>query len=316
MSGGYDRIGIQMQRFIFAAFFAALVILPVLQSQAASRDPERFEWSQVTLNGAYYPKAAILVPVRFPGVGQILFAQLDTGSDGTMFYAKILIKHGIKPDTSKAGGTEFSWAGGTARIDNITHPWALNWSMDDTTSVRSLKPDDHIVGTIGMDQIVGKLLVLDFPRQRFMILADSSLLPDTLKSTLDYTPGVIENLRLYVPVVVGSDTVYNVLFDTGSSISTLTVPIADWRKLTGLNGDEPSVRKDTILSWGQKLEMLSAPAKADLTFGRVHIHAPIIDCVKWKDSTLNNIHLMGNAPFYDSCTVVLDCKYSRLGVAK
>lgn len=94
------------------------------------------------------------------------------------------------------------------------------------------------------------------------------------------------------------------------------MPLADWQKATGFRGDEPEVRKDSIFSWGRKLEMLRAPARADLTFGKIHIDAPIIDCVKWQDSSLANIHLMGNAPFYDDCTVVIDCKYSRLGVVR
>jgi hypothetical protein len=298
------------------ALAAALSLCIFQDSQAAGRDPERFEWSQVELNGVLYPKAAILVPVRFPGCSLTLFAQLDTGSDATMFYPKIMIKHGIRPDTTQSGGTEFSWAGGTSKIDNATHPWVLNWDMDDTASVSSSDPADHIVGTIGMDQIAGKLLVLDYPNQRFMLLSDSSQIPYTLRSALDWTPGTMNNQRLYVSVVIGNDTIANVMFDTGSSITTLTVPLAVWQELTGLTGDEPSVRKDSISSWGEKLEMMRAPARADLTFGRVHIPSPEIDCVKWMNNSFTDIHLMGNAPFYDCCTVVLDAKYSRLGVAK
>lgn len=276
----------------------------------------KFEWAGAEFNKVFYPKAAILVPVKVAGISKKLFAQLDSGSNGTFFYGKILEKHGLKFDSTNKGYLKFSWQGKDEMPEAGGDSAFVSWSMDDSVILSSEKPEDDIVGTIGLDEVLGKILVLDFPEQKYTIFSDSSEIPAGWKDKLEYVPAVINNARFYVNIVIGNDTLKDIFYDTGASMSTLTLPLQDWRRATGLNGDEPEIIRDSVWSWEKKIEVWKASSKADLQFGSIHIKSPMVEHVEWPDTSFNNYRLMGNAPFYDDYTVVVDCKYSRMGIAK
>jgi hypothetical protein len=192
----------------------------------------------------------------------------------------------------------------------------VNWDRNEPVDTLSNDPVERIVGTIGADVLRGRILVLDFPAARFALLSDSLELPPAIRDSVQYTPATLKHGRLYVEVVLGDERIDDVLFDCGSSSSTLTLPLGDWQKATGLQGDEPAVKKDSIPAFGHSLERLSAVAKGDMSFGFVKVKAPVIDHVRFEDPSLTNFKILGNAPFYDDCVVVADFKYARLGVAK
>lgn len=297
---------------ILAVFQFSLIGL----SRAEQSHFNKFEWAGAEFNKIFYPKAAILVPVNVAGISKILFAQLDTGSNGTFFYGNVLEKRGVKFDSTNRGYVKFSWLGGNEIPDAGRDSAFVSWSMDDSVNLSSEKPEDNIVGTIGLNEVLGKILVLDFPEQKYAIFSDSSELPAGLRDRLKYVPAVINNARFYVNIVIGKDTLKDIFYDTGASMSTLTLPLQDWRRATGLQGDESEIVRDSVFSWGKKIEVLKASSKADLQFGSIHIKSPMVEHVEWPDTSFNNYRLMGNAPFYDDYTVVVDCKYSRMGIAK
>ena len=276
----------------------------------------KFEWAGAEFNKVFYPKAAILVPVKVGGTAKKLFAQLDTGSNGTFFYGNVMEKRGVKFDSTNRGYVKFSWLGEDEMPEAGGDSAFVSWSMDGSVDLSSEKPENKIVGTIGLDEVLGKILVLDFPEQKYAIFSDSSEIPAGLKDRLKYVPAVIDNARFYVSIVIGEDTLKDIFYDTGSSMSTLTLPLADWRRATGLQGDESEIVRDSVFSWGKKIEVLKASSKGDLQFGSIRIKSPIVEHVEWPDTSFNNYRLMGNAPFYDEYTVVVDCKYSRMGLAK
>ncbi len=255
----------------------------------------------------------MLVPIKVTGSTKTLYAQFDTGSDATIFYGNILRRHGVKLDSALNQSLDFSWSDGLqVKSDSMA---VIDWSLDDSVNVTSTRPIDNIVGTIGAPLIRGKILVIDFPRTRFAVYDDTLSVTTQLSCAVQYVNGNLRHYRLYVPVIIGTDTLYDVLFDTGSSSSTLTIPKSLWQKVTGLNGDELQVKKDTIMAWGESLNQISAIARADLKFGVLTLKAPVVDHVEWTDPSLADFRIMGNAPFYDSCVVVVDTKYARLGVA-
>ena len=284
--------------------------------QAGLNHFNKFEWTSTEFNKVFYPKAAILVPVKLAGSDKKLFAQLDTGCNGTFFYGKILEKHGVKFDSTNRDYIEFMWLGEVETPGLKKDSAFVSWSMDYPVDLSSEKPEDNIVGTIGLDEILGKILVLNFPLREYALFSDSSELPADLKDKLKYVPAIINNARFYVNIVIGNDTLKNVFYDSGASISTLTLPLADWKRATGLQGDEPEIIRDSVLSWGKNVEVLKASSKGDLQFGDIRIKAPIVEHVEWPDTSFANYRLMGNAPFYDEYIVAVDCRYSRMGVAK
>ena len=276
----------------------------------------KFEWAGAEFNKVFYPKAAILVPVKVAGISKKLFAQLDTGSNGTFFYGNVLEKRGVKFDSTNLGYVKFSWLGENEMPEVGRDSAFVSWSMDGSVDLSSEKPENKIVGTIGLDEILGKILVLDFPEQKYAIFSDSSEIPAGLRDRLKYVPAVINNARFYVNIVIGNDTLKDIFYDTGASMSTLTLPLQDWRRATGLQGDESEIVRDSVFSWGKKIEVLKASSKGDLQFGSLRIKSPMVEHVEWPDTSFNNYRLMGNAPFYDDYSVVVDCKYSRMGIAK
>jgi hypothetical protein len=287
-------------------------------SQTTNNHFNKFEWAGAEFNKVFYPKAAILVPVKVAGTTKKLFAQLDTGCNGTFFYGKILEKHGIEFDSDKSSSINFSWMESSEPPDLLRDSVFVSWSSFEEASVDSSseKPEDRIIGAIGLDKIVGKILVLNFPQNEYAVFSDSSELPVYLKDRLEYVPAVIDNARFYVNIVIGKDTLKNIFYDTGASMSTLTLPLEDWRKATGLEGDEPEIIRDSVFSWGKKVEVLKASSKGDLQLGNILIKSPRVEHVEWPDTSFNNYRLLGNAPFYDDYTVVVDCKYSRMGITK
>ncbi len=289
---------------------------PIGLSLAEQQHFNKFEWVGAEFNKVSYPKAAILVPVKVAGTTKKLFAQLDTGCNGTFFYGKLLEKHGLKFDSTNKGYVKFSWLGEDEKPDAGGDSAFVSWSLDDSVNLSSYKPEDNIVGTIGLDEVLGKILVLDFPGQKYAIFSDSSEIPAGWKDRLKYVPAVIDNARFYVSIVIGEDTLRDIFYDTGSSMSTLTLPLADWRRATGLQGNEPKIIRDSVPSWGKNVEVLKASSKADLQFGSLRIRSPMVEHVEWPDTSFNNYRIMGNAPFYDEYIVVVDCKYLRMGVAK
>jgi hypothetical protein len=309
-----------VKRFLFvvATWCVAMLLLrteAVLAGEVKAAS-FRFEWASITLDSQLIPKAAILVPIRIPGTRKRLYAQLDTGSDGTFFYGKILNQHGVTLNSDSNHTIVFEWGLDSLEHSFLTATANVDWDRNEPVDTLSKDPVERVVGTIGADALKDKILVLDFPEARYSLLTDSLELPAAIRDSVQYASATLRNERLYVEVVLGGDTIRDVLYDCGSSSSTLTLPLGDWQKATGLAGDEPAVKKDSIPAFGHSLGRLSAAAKGDMTFGLVKVKAPVIDHVSWDDPSLTNFKILGNAPFYDDYVVVADFKYVRLGVAK
>jgi hypothetical protein len=299
-----------------AILYLLLLIIPAIVARAEVRDG-KFEWANIELYGKKIDKAAILVPVEIKGSSLKFFAQLDTGSDGTIFYGKILEKFGLKFDSSGKDSIDFNWG----LIDTANNPvWAtidLDWTRDDSVDILSERAIDRVIGSIGIDQINGKILILNLPSQEYSLLSDLSQLKTDWAGIIKLLDARQDRSgRLYVDVIIKNDTLKNVLFDTGSSSSTLTLPKELWQRATGLQGIEPSVQKDSITSWGVTLHQFRSPAKGDLEFGAITVKAPIIDFIEWQDPSLKDFKIMGLVPFCDKYIVVLDCKNSKFGLVE
>jgi len=86
---------------------------------------------------------------------------------------------------------------------------------------REANPDDHIVATIGLDQVVGKVLILDFPNTRFAVLTYTSRVESLVARSVHYVNATVSCLKFYVDLVIGNDTLKGVRYDSGSSISPI-----------------------------------------------------------------------------------------------
>jgi hypothetical protein len=290
-----------------------LLLILATSLPAAAISYNTFVWTSSEIGGTVCPKAAILVPIKISGVSGKFYAQLDTGADATIFYGNILRKFGIDVDSANGDMPSFRWYKDSGPQEK---PLFLNWNMDSDINPQSKNPDDRNVGTIGLDKIVGKILVLDFPRNRYAVLDDTADLADLGKEPIDYVPAAISYNKFYVSVEMGDDTIQAVRYDCGSSPANLILPLDWWQWATGLNGDEPQVVKDSITAWGKYIEVWIAPAQYDMVIGGFRMKTPKVEFVDWPDPSLVATRLLGNAPFADSCMVIVDCIRSKFGIRR
>jgi hypothetical protein len=297
----------------------ALVAVPLLSatlSYAQANVFETFHWTSAEIKGQHHEKAAILLPITIPGVAATLYAQLDTGADATIFYGHVLREHGVPVDSGGTPDLQFRWFGLDSARGPLENPGFINWSMGSDVDLESDDPSEHIVGTVGLDKLIDRILILDFPRERYAVMADSSMADNLLPDSVDYVDATIYYNKFYVTVNLGDETVRAVRYDCGSSSATLILPLDWWQWATGLTGDEDAVIKDSIMSWGNYVTSWDAPAIHDLTFGAIRITAPHMTYIAWPDPSLASAKLMGNAPFYDNYVVIVDCIRERFGVCR
>lgn len=288
-------------------------LLLMMAVSAAAVTYNTFIWSSAVIAGKECPKAVMLVPIEISGASGTFYAQLDTGADVTIFYGNILRKFGIDVDSINGDMPSFRWYGNS---ESWERPLFLNWTMDGDIDTLSDDPGERLVGTVGLDKVVGKILILDFPRERYAVLKDTADLADISTPPIDYVPAEISYNKFYVSVDMGEDTIQAVRYDCGSSSAALVLPLDLWQWATGLNGDEPAVIKDSISAWGKYIEMWAAPSQYDMIIGNFRMKTPTVTFVDWPDPTLQTAKLLGNAPFADSCLVVVDCIRSRFGVRR
>lgn len=292
-----------------------LILLTTGLSVAADKY-DAFVWSAAEIGGKVYDKTAILVPIEIEGISKKLYGQLDTGSDATILYGKCLRKHEIPVDSAGNEAPPFRWYGHNEKTGPLEKAAIIDWAMDSDIENQSDTPDSYIIGTIGLDKVASRILVLDFPANRYAVVDDTALLPDVIPTAIDYVDGVVSYNKLYIDVALGEDTIPAVRYDSGSSISVLVLPRDWWLWATGFEGDESEVLKDSVLSWGKFVSILVAPSKYDMRFGNFRVKNPMISFVDWTDPALATTKLLGNAAFYDSCVVVVDCIREKFGVGR
>lgn len=304
-----------MRTTILSAWVVLLwvsIALPV--DKVSGTDKDRFVpfyWSGFGIAGSYYPKATLLVPIKVEGSNKQFYAQLDTGTETSVLYGIRLLRHGFAVDSGRVVGRNVSWYDKDSEIRSCTA--YVVWSMEATDDTGSA---DSLVGSIGLDALYDRILVIDYPRTRFAVFRDTADLPDNIKRSVGYVPAEIQYNMLYVTVVLGDDTLKSVLFDTGSSTTTLLLPEREWMKITGLSGDEAVVVRDSVPAWGGYLPLLRGPSRYSLSFGSILIDNPTVDHVKWPGGANDNLRLMGNALFYNDYLVVIDFGNRQFGIMK
>lgn len=269
-----------------------------------------FLWSHEHSGDFHSDRAALLVPVQVVGDQRTFYLQLDTGCEGTFLYGDVLLQQAIAVDS---GATDIllNWypADSTFGISRLPIWWRDNTASDTSDSGPAL------IGTMGSGYLAGRILVLDFPNCQFAIYSNWDEIPPAILTGIDFVPADVRDHMFYVSVMLDQDTVSSVLFDTGTSGFTLVLPQAEWSRYTGLTGNEPTVQRDSVPSWGKYIPVWRAPSIHPLHFGRIAMEHPIIACVGPGQSS-SALRLMGNALFYDDYTLVVDFQASRLGILR
>lgn len=251
-----------------------------------------FEWEG--LDGLS-EKAAIYVPVELDQESFRL--QLDTGADVSILYGNLAEERGWKatrPETVeissfRAGGQVFSDAEFRLR--------------------REMEIEGTSVGTLGLASLIGHLVVLDFPRQRFCLIPRAEA-PGALLARTELVPAQLHDGKFFVDTRINGRKLEGVFYDSGSSAFPFWVDLDLWKELTGRSSEGEATHRIEVSSWGKMIPMFGAPATGALEIGAVKIEHPMVyyhgaNTGFFAGAPFRTDGLFGNAAFLDQI-VVLD----------
>jgi hypothetical protein len=256
-----------------------------------------FEWRSSSLSD----KSVMLVPISINGK-QFIY-QLDTGADVLMPYGAAMEK-GWSP------------LGKAVRIPDVRFAGMAFSSVKGFPAKEmpvSQDPKDP-QGTVGLELLLGKTFVIDFPRQRVCLLERADL-PERLDQAADWTPAEVRHGKLFVNLELNSKKLDGIHYDTGSSLYTLDTSLSLWQEATGKSGTKDATTHFSICcAWGHPLEGIGAPASGDLKIGNHVYPKPMLTTEiadpdsSWYQSTL------GNALFTQSIVILDLGAHPRFGV--
>jgi len=283
-----------------------------------------FLWTSDSLGNRYFERTGMNIPAKIAGLPYDLNFQFDLGDIHTEIYENTLNSlYALNPGserkvrklksflqfwnhnksyrniTIEAGGYLFKSA--NCRVN----PGYGNEVSKDSIS---MKRPVHL-GSIGIDLFKDKVLVIDYPEQRFAIL-------DTIPAgyNINMVPVKLTNTgMLLLPMKLGGRT-FDCLFDNGSSIFQLigsSTRISDYSK----EKDNDSL---PVSSWGVIHNMTGRRIPGALEIGGqkfydTEIYADHRKEVQEKKSTDIPYLVTGNALFWNR-TIIIDFRNKRFGV--
>ncbi len=279
----------------------------------------RFTWANDSFGNKYFERTAMHIPAAIEGLPYNFRFQFDLGAV-TVIYEKslnsVLINH---PEFNKR----------ITKFKSILQFWDKNKSFKDLTvtmgDIKINTPDGFVmqnfgdqlvidqkdfikpipIGTIGVDMFQNKVLIIDYPNQKFAVC-------DSLPEAYNVKFVDIE-LDKYGKVILPMEIKknhYRITFDNGSSI----FPIITLAENIGKFSTGPDIDTLKISSWGQVHDvtgkMISDTFElAGHTFSNVKVYA--------NHSGLGIDHdddgVAGNALFWDK-TLIIDFKNKKFGL--
>lgn len=269
----------------------------------------KFTWSSENIGGRHFEKTAMLIPVEIEGLPYDFRFQFDLGSNLTLLQGNtlntILKKHPkfdrmLKQNVFKDLVLSFGGIKATTKYCHVKEnygEWLSVSTLTDTIPIH--------IGTIGADMFQNKILIIDYPNQRFAVCdtLPNSLQPTFTKITLDELGRVMLPLQL-------KERTYKVMFDNGSSLFPLIMAN------NKIDAFSTATNTDTITtsSWGTIYKFIGRPLNKEFqlagqTFSNVIVYADYRHEAKTNDYDA----IAGNALFWEK-TVIVDFKNKRFGV--
>ena len=262
------------------------------------------------------PHAALLVPISIAGCPRTCYLQFDTGAPYSLLKSNALAvlreQFPATRATLPASGDsvrnfQFALGGRSIKARRI-------WVRPYTSAVQlpASPTEPFVIGTLGTDVFDGRVLVIDYARQQFMLRNN---VPDSLARRATFVPMSFKERRVLLRVgLQGQEK--ELMFDSGSSAFALLTSQATWEQLA-----QPSAPAQAIPvnSWGKTLTAHSVATAAALQFGPAAVPlrtVTYIDGTTFMQRTLTRFSgmggMLGNAPFGQH-TIILDAKNGHFG---
>jgi hypothetical protein len=270
-------------------------------------------------------KEAMYVPVKLEFDKTTYWLQLDTGCEEMLIYDVPLRQLTRQTEFQ---GKHFILSGkiGNYEFRNERFRIKKNYGNEIQSSEKYGE-----IGTLGLIFFMHRILVIDYPNERFCICNSLTELPKELVKKTRFTKVRIRHGKLFLEELRFNDKPLKGIFlDTGSSKFTLILLLRQrWEKLTGKKGNESDCQYLEVPAWGKKVTLSGARAKGTLNLGDLEIEDPVTYFdpnipASGVKSLLMRIGIrifrvngiMGNAPFYDKYTVILDLQQNKFGLFK
>ena len=290
-------------------------------SVAALVGPERcvpFQW--VAMPGLS-DRYLIRVPVQIAGKQR--WYQLDTGAFRSHIYLDSADSAKRSWAMEREEGRQFTRA--ALSVGDVTIPDARLQVHGKrrsrlAQSVGSLLGLPVLDGTLGLEAISGRILVIDYPEQRLCLLQPDHF-PAELERRAEWVPADMRNNHFFIRPTINGEPSEGLFFDTGASLFPLSVDYMTWKRLTGRTGEEPDNRRLTVNAWGEQVPLIGAPALGAMQVGSVHLDRPMIyysptrpdHYAQWAYPVTGTV---GNAPFWDHVVIMDACTGSpRFGIS-
>lgn len=266
-----------------------------MPDQFAGLSCSRFEWNA--------EKSVMRVPLSLNGKHD--WYQLDTGAD-------VVIAYGNRPHEgwSPTEGAEGEMRIPRAQFAGMSFPAILAYPMKTIS-------DENLQGTVGLDLLVGRTFIIDFPKKRICLIERADL-PDSLIRAADWSDAEIRHGKLFINMTLNGKKLDEILYDTGSSPTTLDLDLNLWKEFTGRAGSSEATTHSKGQSWGHEIESIGAPATGDLTIGHHVYRTPLLTTIPARpDSYRTNYRAqgsLGNALFTDSIVILDLGAHPRFGI--
>jgi len=274
-----------------------------------------FVWQGDTLNTQWEPHAALLIPVKLPGCPKIFYMQFDTGARLSLMYTEMMddirAKYPnsvAKDSSSKLLDQQFS----IARKNILAKELVLRKRSGKGINWKN-KKGIEVIGTLGMDLIENKTIVLNYPRQKITI---ANQVPADLNAKLTLTKFMLMSNSILLPVVIQQKKVM-LYFDSGSSAYELLT-----NKATCLALSTPDAKPVTqqVRSMDKMLTAVIYPTKDSITIASQKL--PIKRATYMEGVSNSQVEQMmklgmggmtGNQLFIN-CILVIDTKGKQFGI--
>lgn len=275
-----------------------------------------FVWQADSGARPVVPQAGLLLPIVLPGCPRRCYVQFDTGAPSSVFYAHPLAalaarypsaRPALQPQADTLRNLHFALGNGQvqARCLRVIAYGSRQLPADTAAPL--------LVGTLGADVLEKQVLVLDYRRQRFSLLAQ---VPDSLARRAAFVPLAFTGRRLVLSASVGGEP-QQLLFDSGSSAFALLTSTATWQQMASPGAPAHTA---AVNSLGRTLTSHTVATAAALQLGRLAV--PLQTVTYMEGTTLLQRSLMrfsgmggmlGNRPF-NQHTLLVDVAHQRFGL--
>ena len=277
----------------------------------------KFEWNNEFLGSKYVERVSMNIPARIEGIANNVTFQFDIGSNYTKIYENPVksiyeidetylnkIKNPVQFWNKIGTIKDISIVFGNYKFTS-KNTYVLKNHGSVVSKENILKGDTIHIGTIGADMFQNKILIIDYPNQRFAILDE---VPKEYKDNL-IDIEIKKNGMPILPMKINGN-IYKIGFDNGSSI----FPIICLEKNTNKFSSNPDIDTLKISSWGVQHDVTGKMITdtfelAGQRFSNVKVYTNHAG-LGIGSSTDGNT---GNALFWDK-TIIIDYKHKKFGV--